>query len=103
MWPQRVGYPLICGLYWLLACDVGDYFFCHAGTSEGAILVYSVSAGATQIELTKQLQGHSVPISDLIADAKGRRLISADDQGNINLWQDISTSSEPTITINDSR
>ena len=63
----------------------------------------SVSDCATQIVLTKQLEGHSAAISDLATDRKGRRLISADEQGSINLWQDISTTTEPTFTINDSR
>ena len=73
------------------------------GTSEGAILVFSVNPTATQIELTRRLEGHSAAISDLITDPKGRQLFSADEQGSIHLWQDISTSAEPTIAINDSR
>ncbi len=65
--------------------------------------MFSVNDCATQIELTKQLEGHGAPISDMVTDIKGQRLISADEQGSINLWQDVSTATEPTITINDSR
>ena len=72
------------------------------GTSEGAILVYSVSNTGDKIELTKQLEGHSAPISDIVTDTKGQ-LLSADEHGTIILWQDIAVSKESSVVISDSR
>lgn len=65
--------------------------------------MYSVSEGGDKVELTKQLEGHSTPISDIVAEAGGHQLVSADDQGVIALWQDIGTAKEPVLTISDSR
>lgn len=66
-------------------------------------MVFSVSPCGNQVELIKQLEGHDFPITDVVTDTKGSQLVSADEQGTIILWQDISTSKEPSITINDSR
>ena len=65
--------------------------------------MYSVSEGGDKVELTKQLEGHSAPISDLVAEANSDQLVSADEQGVIALWQDIATTKEPTLLISDSR
>lgn len=74
-----------------------------SGTSEGAILVYSVSDRGDKVELTRQLEGHSVPISDISTDISGQHLVSTDEHGTIILWQDITSSTEPAIVISDSR
>ena len=74
-----------------------------SGTSEGGILVLSVSESGDQVELTKQLEGHAAPITDIVTDTRGKQLVSADEQGTIILWQDIAISREPSTVISDSR
>lgn len=65
--------------------------------------MYSVSDCGDKVELTKQLEGHGAPISDVIVDTSGQHLVSADEHGTIILWQDITASKEPSIVISDSR
>ena len=76
----------------------------HSGTSEGTILVLSVcvSEDGTKVELTRQLQDHESPISDLATNRKGE-LASVDEEGTINVWTNPLKSTEPSITIKDSR
>ena len=64
------------------------------------MLVFRVTEGG-KVDMTKQLKGHGAPISDVVA--KGNQVVSADDQGMIVLWQDVATSAEAAITINDSK
>lgn len=73
------------------------------GTSEGTILVYAVSDDGDKVELTRQLEGHNAPISDIVTDTNGQHLVSADEHGTIILWQDVSVSKQPSIVISDSR
>ena len=73
------------------------------GTSEGTILVYAVSDGGEKVELTKQLEGHGAPISDMVTDSNGQHLVSTDEHGTIILWQDVTMSKETSIVISDSR
>ena len=77
------------------------FLFFFPGTSEGTVLVFSVSEDGSKIDMVKQLQRHTAPISDLAAYKM--QLLSSDSQGTIVLWQGIATSSKPALTIDDSR
>lgn len=73
------------------------------GTSEGTVLVLSVFESGNKVDMTKQLEGHTAPISDMVANNKANQLVTADEEGTIILWQNLVTSKEPAITISDSR
>lgn len=73
------------------------------GTSEGTVLVLSVSEQSCKVDMTGQLNGHTAPISDVVANTKANQLVTADNEGTIILWQDPTTAAEPAITISDSR
>lgn len=62
--------------------------------------MFSVSEDG-EVELNKQLEGHLAPVSDIVTDTSGTQLLSADEQGVLILWEDISISTKPSITIGD--
>lgn len=67
------------------------------------MLVLSVSQPSCKVDMIKQLEGHTAPISDVVANSKTNQLVTADSEGTIILWQELATSTEPALTINDSR
>lgn len=82
---------------------MGHYCIC-IGTSEGTILVFSIAECGNKVNMIKPLEGHTAPISDIVAcTTGGRQIVSSDELGNILLWQDVATSTKPSITISDSR
>ena len=96
-----------CDLSLLLSAGVGggtlEFASLPPGTSEGTVLVLSVSEQSCKVDLTGQLKGHAAPISDVVANTKANQLVTADNEGTIILWQDPPATAEPTFTISDSR
>ncbi|XP_067129363.1 WD repeat-containing protein 54-like [Centruroides vittatus] len=61
-----------------------DTFFC-VGTSKGEILIFQSDDEGNSIDLVETIQGHNTSISDLCG--RGNKLVSADDEGNLYLWE----------------
>lgn len=72
------------------------------GTSDGPILMLSVPAQGSDITITRQLQEHSAPISDLATNSRGQ-LASCDESGSIIVWQDPLSCGESSVIIGDAR
>ena len=60
----------------------------------------SVPAQGSSVTFTRQLKGHSAPISDLATNSHGQ-LASCDESGCIIVWQDPLTSDESSVVIED--
>lgn len=56
-----------------------------SGTSEGKIMVFDIPSRGTAVKLQETLGSHKVAICDL--GAQVGRMASADEEGNIILWQ----------------
>lgn len=65
-------------------CAAGDKYIC-VGTSEGKIMVFDIPSRGTAVKLQETLSSHKVAICEL--EAEGPRMVSADEEGNIILWQ----------------
>ncbi|XP_072177853.1 WD repeat-containing protein 54-like [Diadema setosum] len=59
--------------------------FIAVGTSTGSVLVFSIPARGTNVQLSETLSGHSYPISAVAGE--GDLMASADDSGCIMVWQ----------------
>ena len=62
----------------------------------------NVPAQGTNVTITRQLKGHTVPVTDLVTNSEGL-LASCDESGCIMVWQDPLTSDESSLVIEDAR
>ena len=62
----------------------------------------NVPAQGSNVTITRQLKGHSVPVTDLATNSEGQ-LASCDESGCIMVWQDPLTSDESSLVIEDAR
>lgn len=59
---------------------------CHfTGTSEGKIMVFDIPSRGTAVKLQETLSSHKGAICEL--ESQDQRMVSADEEGNIILWQ----------------
>lgn len=63
---------------------VGDKYIC-VGTSEGKIMVFDIPSRGTAVKLQETLSSHKGAICEL--ESQDQRMVSADEEGNIILWQ----------------
>lgn len=55
------------------------------GSSDGGLLVFTLSSSSLQVDFDKMLTAHNTAVSDVYADAT--RLASCDIDGNVYLWE----------------
>ena len=72
----------------------------RVGTSEGNILVFLIPPSGSNVVFSKQLQGHSVAITDISGCGKDQ-VASSDERGMIIIWANPANSAESSLVINE--